>query len=164
MLLQEIIQRRQGRRSAFSKGTAIVEAALVLPIFILFLLALLEFGRVFMVVNVLKSAARTAARRAVARESTNAEVEQIIRQMVGTVTDASPTIFIKNASSLDAANSTIPGNFGSLPNYTLDDADESDSSVAGDLFLVRVEIPYRDVAFFGWIDTTLSGQALMRRE
>src|SRR5690606_6185669 len=136
---------RRERKSSKRKGTAIVEAALVLPIFFLFLMALFEFGRFFMVTNLLKSAAREAARRGVARESTNAEVREIIIRQMSTLTGVEPTIYIKDASSLDAADATSPSNYNSLPNYTLDESDESDTSVAGDLFLVRAELPYSAV-------------------
>ena len=54
------------------RGATIVEAALVLPILFMFLLAILEFGRAYNEYQVLTNAAREAARYAVAPlEGTN---------------------------------------------------------------------------------------------
>lgn len=158
------------------RGTTVVEAALVLPIFLMFLLCIVEIGRYFMMMNVLKSAARAGARHAVARESTVAEVRNIIQGQVGTVTNGPITILIKDANSLDPLDENqIPKTsaaFAELPNYNLDAASESDSSVAGDLFLVRVEVPYSPIVpaaqrFLGRDPRNpliISGQAMMRRE
>ncbi len=65
------------RRSKFVRfGTAAVEFALVAPIFFLFLMGIIEFGRVMMVQNVLITAAREGARAAIISGATAAAVKQ----------------------------------------------------------------------------------------
>ena len=48
------------------RGTAIVEAAIIIPILLMFLIGILEFGRAYNEYQVLTNAAREAARYAVA--------------------------------------------------------------------------------------------------
>jgi Flp pilus assembly protein TadG len=52
------------------RGTATVEFALVAPVFFLFLMGIIEFGRVMMVQNVLITAAREGARAAIIQGAT----------------------------------------------------------------------------------------------
>jgi len=56
---------RQSRRRAQRKGTAAVQAAIVLPILFLFLFGILEYCRYVMLLQVLNNAAREGCRYAV---------------------------------------------------------------------------------------------------
>jgi Flp pilus assembly protein TadG len=55
--------RRQRRRAIRQEGAAAVEFALILPLFIVLLLGLIDFGHLFYVVNTMTNAAREGARR-----------------------------------------------------------------------------------------------------
>ncbi len=50
------------RQNRSRRGTTVVETALVLPVFLLFVLGLIELGHAQMVKNVLRCACREAAR------------------------------------------------------------------------------------------------------
>ena len=56
----EVKTKKDGRR----RGQTLVEAALVLPILLLFFFGIFEFGRILMVKQVISNAAREAARAA----------------------------------------------------------------------------------------------------
>jgi Flp pilus assembly protein TadG len=64
------------RRSAsrLRKGTAVVEFAVVAPIFFLFVMGMIEFGRMVMVEQVITNAAREGARVGVLDNSTSSTV------------------------------------------------------------------------------------------
>ena len=54
-----LLKAKFGKRQ---EGQSVVEFALVLPIFILLLMGMIEFGRIWMTMNVLSSASREGAR------------------------------------------------------------------------------------------------------
>ena len=60
------------------RGAAVVEFAVVVPLFFLLVFAMFEFGRVIMVQQVLTNAAREGARRAILEDATPGEVETLI--------------------------------------------------------------------------------------
>jgi len=64
----------RGRRS----GQTVVEFALVLPVLLLILLGIMEFGRIWMTQNAITNAAREGARKAVLPSATQAQVETLI--------------------------------------------------------------------------------------
>lgn len=57
------------------RGTTVVETAIVFPVFLLFVLALVEFGHAVMVKNVLRSACRSGAGAASRRGWSTASVQ-----------------------------------------------------------------------------------------
>ena len=61
------------------KGAALVEAAMVLPIFFLAIVGIVEFGRGMMVSQLVTNSSREAARRCVLDGSTNSVVEQYVQ-------------------------------------------------------------------------------------
>ena len=63
------------RRKLARRGTSAVEFALVAPIFFLFLMGTIEFGRVMMVQNVLINAAREGCRAAIIQGATASSVQ-----------------------------------------------------------------------------------------
>jgi Flp pilus assembly protein TadG len=65
--------RRNGRR-----GAAVVEFAIVVPLFLLLVFSMFEFGRVIMVQQVLTNAAREGARRAILEDATPDEIEFLV--------------------------------------------------------------------------------------
>jgi Flp pilus assembly protein TadG len=59
------------RRTARSRGQALVEFALVLPIFVLIIFGILDAGRLIVVYNTVSNAARNGARVAIVNQSTS---------------------------------------------------------------------------------------------
>jgi Flp pilus assembly protein TadG len=66
--------RKRGRR----RGVAAVEFALVAPIFFTLILAIIEFGRMMMVQQVLVNAAREGARASVLPGETDSQVTSVV--------------------------------------------------------------------------------------
>ena len=60
-------------------GAALVEFALVAPIFFFIVLAMVEFGRMIMVQQILTNASREGARRAIVEGATPTEVEAVVK-------------------------------------------------------------------------------------
>ena len=85
------------------KGQSLIEFALVLPILLLVLLGIIEFGRIIMAVNVLNQAAREGARvGAVTPESADSSFYYKIQDRVQEFIDAAnlkgtPTVTIDYA-------------------------------------------------------------------
>ncbi|MFH1266134.1 MAG: TadE family protein [Planctomycetota bacterium] len=62
------------------RGAAVVEFAFVAPLVFLLFFAAIEFGRVLMVVNGLETAARDGCRLAIARGTTERDVEKAVAE------------------------------------------------------------------------------------
>ena len=146
-----------------TRGTTIVEMAVILPVFLSFLFALFEFSHAYMVVNTINAAAKKAARYGVAEgistQQVAARTEEILEQAFDT---NAVTVLIKDAGVFDTPG-TDPSSidYQNLSNIELNDAEPRQ------LFLIRVEIPYDEVAIIPpfWIKgATLTGQSVMRHE
>ncbi len=125
------------------RGTSIVEAAMVLPVFFMFLFTIIEFGHSQMVMNTLDASCRKAARYGSTSGVTTAEVITEVENLVGTAVDpANVSIIVKDASVFDTGD-TLPS--GSSQLNGLPDIEVADLEPR-DLFLVRVEVAYNDVA------------------
>jgi hypothetical protein len=90
-------------------------------------------------------------------------VKTLAKQVVGAaVRNSTTTILVKNGDTFDTSNvnaSTI--NYASLPDIELSTAKRRQ------LFVVRVSVPYSDVAILGpkWLGgVTVYGQCVMRKE
>lgn len=146
------------------RGTTIVETALVLPVFLLFVLALVEFGHALMVKNVLRSACRAGARLGSTEGQSTSSVEQHVRRVLGGAVRADAVhISVRDASTFDNGGS-IPENSNeleSLPSVELLDAEPRQ------LFMVRARVNYNDVALLPMPflkDVVLQGQSFTRHE
>lgn len=144
-------------------GATVVEMAVVLPVFGIFLAGLMETGHAYMVMDVLNSAAKQAARLGALEGKTSAQVLTLAQSKIGGAVDPSDaTVYIKDGSSFDTPGFDPTGlSYAGLPNIEVSEAE------AKQLFIVRIEVPYNDVAILPpfWIkDITLSGQAVMRHE
>jgi len=98
------------------RGQSIVEFALVLPIFLLIMLGLVEFGRLWMTVNVLTGAAREGARAAAVHGAGSSEARTAAQNVLsgGNVSGATITVVGPNASgevrvTIGLSYSTITG-------------------------------------------------------
>lgn len=145
----------QGRR-----GATLVEMAVVLPVFFLFVFALFEFGHALMVVNYLTSIAKQAAHEGSFEDVSTARVKQFADSRLDAILGPGvSTTYVKDASVLESGNGTI--NAASLPSVELNTLESRD------LFMVQVEVPYDSVALISpfWIkNVTLRGVSVMRRE
>lgn len=69
----------QHRKDWLRTGSATVEFAIVLPVFLLLLGAIIEFGQGYMIEHSLSNAARRGARKAVLPGTTNTIVESLVK-------------------------------------------------------------------------------------
>jgi Flp pilus assembly protein TadG len=145
-------------------GTTVVETAFVLPVFLMFLFALIEFGHAQMVKNVINSACRTGARMGSTEGRSTADVEAHVRQVLGSLMDANDvSVYVKNASPFDTSPSpaTDGESLESLPDIQLSEAEPRQ------LFVVRAKVEYNDIALVPMpflSGVVLNGQAFMRHE
>lgn len=151
------------------RGTTAVETAVVLPIFLLFVLGLIELGHAQLVKNVLRSACREAARVGSTEGHSTADVEQRVRDIIGAACNVDAVqVYVKDASAFDGngAPSTSSASLEALPGIQLSEAAERQ------LFMVRAKIHYNEVAIVPHIpylgsfldDVVLEGQSFMRHE
>lgn len=145
------------------QGAALVEFAVVFPVFMLFLMAMWEFTHAYMVVNVMNQAASKAARFGVSQDITSEEVASKVEEVLTAAFDTSnATVMIKDASVFDTYPMTPDDiDYSSLPDIELSDAEPQQ------LFVVLVTVPYNDIAITGpmWAKSlTLRGQSVMRHE
>lgn len=162
-MVRSIVHRRQQDR----QGATLVETAIVLPVFFLFLFGLWEFSHFYFVGNMLDAAARRAARNGTLDGTSTAQVENEVKTTLAHAFDSSKvTVRIKDASAFES--STVDASnidYSDLPDIELNDAEPRQ------LFIIRVEVDYADVGiisnslFGGWLTgKKLTGQAVMRHE
>lgn len=152
------------------RGTTVVETAIVLPVFLLFMLGIIEFGHAHLVKNILRSACRASARLGSTEGNTTAIVEARLREELGSVINPNRvSVFVKDASVYDQGGDapTSGQALEALPDIELGDAEPRQ------LFLVRARVNYNDVAVLPMSipylgnylsDLVLEGQAFMRHE
>lgn len=141
-------------RSQPRRGAAMVEMALVLPVFLMVVMGIIEFGRAMWVSNMLTNAAREGARMAILDGSSNAEVRQSVEDFLTTTlgvqaADITTTITISPAT----------GN----PNP----ANECASANSRDLITISVSLAFNKVALISsnYLESaTLVGKTAMRHE
>jgi Flp pilus assembly protein TadG len=133
------------RRSIRGKrwGAAAVEFAIVAPIFLLFIFAMVEFGRMMMVQQIIVQTARDGARHAIVNGSTVETTRDLVEQQL---TDNTVTVE-RDAITVDPNPAT---------------------AAAGDQITVTVTIPFGDVT---WLPggsllnrVDLQASTTMRRE
>jgi Flp pilus assembly protein TadG len=131
---------RLGRRKRL--GAAVVEFAIVAPLFFLLVFAMIEYGRMVMVSQLITNASREGARQAVLDGATNSEV------------DSAVTGYLEMSSIQGADVETIPANIS-----TADD---------GEAITVSVSVTFDQIS---WLPSPmyLGGQEIkastvMRRE
>lgn len=145
------------------RGAAAVEMALVLPVFFLFIFSLIEFGHVFMLVNTLNAAAKQAARLGVADGVSTQEVTDRVQQILSRAIDTTnATVMVKSGATFEQGTTASNSfDYATLPDMELESASPRE------LFVVRIEVPYEEVALLPpfWVrDLRLYGQAVQRHE
>lgn len=141
-------KRRTRRRAKSRSGAVIAEFAIILPVFLLAIIGIIEFGRAVMVQQICVNAAREGARRAIIPGATDADVLDLVDNYLvgGTLGAPSRTVQILNAAGDEAS---------------LDDI------ASHDVVMVRVAVPYDEVGvgISSWFaDVILGAVVQMRRE
>ncbi|WP_166824716.1 TadE/TadG family type IV pilus assembly protein [Thalassoroseus pseudoceratinae] len=136
------------------RGTALVEMALVLPIFMMVTLGIVEFGRAMMVSQLVTNAAREGARQAIIDGSNNANVRSTIET------------FMQQSANVAAGDLVITITVTPAPGNT-DPANQVANTSSGDLIQIMIDVPFNKVSFIpgNYLkDKHLRGMAAMRRE
>lgn len=136
------------------RGAAMVEMAVVLPVFFMVVMGIVEFGRGMMVTQVVTNCAREAARTGILEGSTNSDVESFVNGYMNTSLQLEPgdvttAIVVKTPTGTEKANNNIA------------------QATRLDLIEVHVSVPYEKVNFvpIRWLKgTSIRGQSVMRRE
>lgn len=129
---------RRDRRER--RGATLVEMAVTLPVFAVFLAGLFELNHAYMAITTLRSATQQAARVGATGELTSAEVETKVLEILGSTFDpATVTVHVKDASVFDT-NPSATVDVASLPSY------ETAGGDTRDLFVVRAEVAYSDIS------------------
>lgn len=140
-----------------------MEVALVMPVFVIFLFAIMEFGHFCLVNHTLNAAARRGALLGTYEGVTNSQVEARVKEIVGAAINPNKvTVLIRNASVFDQSSFNANSvNFASLPSIDLSNAK------MGDCFVVQVQVPYDNVSLlppFFVKGKTIIGRAATRHE
>jgi Flp pilus assembly protein TadG len=148
-----VFRNRQNSRTDRG-GAAMVETALVLPVFFMIVLGIVEFGRAMMVAQLLTNGAREGARLAVMADATNTSVETAVLDFVETSVGVPRGNVTVTITVTAAAGNPDPAN-------NLANANKRD------LCNVLVSVPFADVDYLPGeylADRNLIGQCAMRRE
>jgi Flp pilus assembly protein TadG len=135
-------------------GTALVETALVLPIFFMVVLGIIEFGRAMMVAQLLNNGAREGTRVAIMPGSTNTDVQNAVLNFVTGAVGVAPEKVNVAITVTPATGNPDPGNNVALANKR-------------DLCTVDVRVAFSDVDYLPGKflnDRQLIGQSAMRHE
>jgi Flp pilus assembly protein TadG len=136
------------------KGAALVEAAIVRPVFFMAIVGIVEFGRGMMVSQLVTNGSREAARRAVFDGSTNTDVETFVQDKLSSSIGCGATdITVDIVITPDPNNNTTGSNLVNAQPY--------------DLITVTVSVPYDEVSFFAGkylAGKTLTAETTMRHE
>lgn len=124
------------RNHARRRGAALVEFAVLAPLFFAILIGIIEFGRAIMVAQLMTNASREGARRAIIEGATETEVKDLVSN------------YLTNSSVGGATVSVSPSNLS--------------SAGFGDNVTVSVSVPYEDVS---WVPSSwfLSGRTLQAK-
>jgi Flp pilus assembly protein TadG len=144
----------RGRQSSGRRGAAMVEMALVLPIFFAVVLGIIEFGRAMMVGQMVTNAAREATRLAIVDGSTNTSVETWVEE------------FLESSIDVDAADVTVTITVTAAPGND-DPNNQIGNAQPRDLVTVNVAVPFDKVSYLpgSYLNgKNLSAQSAMRHE
>ena len=164
------VTRVQHRLNPDRRGTTVVETALILPVFLVFVFVIIEFGHAQMIKNMLVGACREGARLGSTEGSTSTDIQARVREILGgAVSPSKVTVTVKDAGAFDSGSSPpdSASDLAALPDLEVSDAEQ------GQLFLVRATVDYNDVAVIPFSipilgdylgNLTLAGQAIVRHE
>ena len=136
------------------RGAALVEMALVLPIFVSVVLGIVEFGRAMMVAQLLTNASREGARMGAMDATTNTEVIDSVKDFVSRSAGV-------NASHVSVSITVEPAAGNPNPSGQVANARTRD------LVTVQVQVPFDRVSYVtgNWLNgRSLTAQTSMRHE
>jgi len=142
------------RPSRVRRGAALVEMALVLPVFMMVVLGIIEFGRALWVANMVTNAAREATRMAVLDGSSNANVSQSAKDFL------SSTLSV-GASDVSVSIVITPADGNPNP------ANECANANTRDLIDITITVPFDKVSLIPGdylAGKNLIGRSAMRHE
>jgi len=96
------------------EGQSVVEFALVLPIFILLLMGIIEFGRIWMTMNVLSSASREGARIAAVTGPDASRVNNTVQSALSSASLPSGTVSINGPNGNSEVTVTVQITYTSI--------------------------------------------------
>jgi hypothetical protein len=151
------------RRLRDCRGTATVETAVVLPVYLMVLLAISEFGHAQMVLNLLNSACRNGARIGSTEGTDTADVVARVKQTLGAAVPGNKVmVYVRDADVYDTGTPpTTDSGIESLPAIEVADAEPRQ------MFVVRAKVAYNDICFVPMPfleNVVLDAQAFMRHE
>lgn len=123
------VNKRSDRR-----GAAVVEMAMVLPIFMMVVLGIVEFGRAMMVGQMVTNAAREATRLAIVDGSSNTSVTTWVES------------FLNDSLSVSASDITVTITVDPAPGNE-DPQDKIEDAQTRDLVTIKVEVPFDKVSY-----------------
>ncbi|HEY1068624.1 MAG TPA: TadE/TadG family type IV pilus assembly protein [Pirellulales bacterium] len=161
------------RNKSGRRGAELVELAMVMPVMLMIVIGIVEFGRAFEAAQLLTAAAREGARLGMLYNV----VKERDRAQNITTANQKVKVDIKNflaAAGLKTTNlkvyiqdvGTSPGNFATTPDIDLENYGAG--GISEKYFRIQVQIPYKDVSYIGspmWLNgATLYGDIVVRHE
>ena len=138
------------------RGAALVEAAIVLPLFLMVILGIVEFGRAMMVGQLVTNGAREGARRAILYGSEEPEVRSHVADFLSQAAGIHSSVV-----AMDVAVTAGPDHDGPPPTGLAD-------AQSGDRVSVTVSVPWGEVSWgvmrYLAAGETFDGVATMRHE
>ncbi len=142
------------RKEKSRRGAAVVEMAIVMPLFFMLTWGIVEFGRAMMVSQLVTNAARDGARVAAADGSTNDTVQTAVEDFLTDALNISASDITVSIAVEAGAGNGNPGN-------------DVANAQPGDKCIVTVTVPFDQVTLTkpDWLSgKTLTGFCAMRRE
>jgi len=136
------------------RGAAVVEMALILPVFFMVILGIVEFGRAMMVAQIVTNAAREGAREAILSGSTNQGISDQVAAYLNTTCQVA-------TGDVTVAITIVPHASNPDPLNVLA------NTLEGDQITIRVAVPFDKVSYITGSylgGKNLIGQATMRHE
>lgn len=144
----------QSGTSRKRRGAALVEMAVVLPVFMMVILGIVEFGRAMMVSQLVTSAAREGARIGVVDGNANSDIESYVENFLSEAAGVSSEYITTTVTITPGPGSTTSGN-------------EVGNAQARDMVKVEVAVPFDRVSYIPGDYLTgknLRSSATMRHE
>lgn len=151
--------RLSNRLAKHDNGAALVEMALVLPLLMLLVFGIIDFGLCTKDRMAVSQAAREGARVAAVGGGTSAIKDSVVA--------GSPVLTISrsNITITTGAPSTDPKTWGALGDTTDALGKTVNNAVSGNMIRIQVTSTYTPITSLFWhVKPTLSGNSVMRRE
>lgn len=136
------------------RGVAAVEMAMVLPIFVMVVLGIVEFGRAMMVGQMVTNAAREATRLSIVDGSSNTSVTTWVES------------FLNDSLGVSASDVTVTITVDPAPDND-DPLDKIEDAQTRDLVTIKIEVPFDKVSYIPGdylSGKKLKAQSAMRHE